>query len=364
MNPYNRPILLLMVSVLAMVSAQAQSAPAPQKAAAASALANPPATIPTRPNAPPRTASAQKVHPKIMQAQVILDRLGFSPGVIDGKEGFTLKLAVAGFQQTHDLPTTGTLDPATTAALGKLAGPAPDLEVTITPADVAGPYVGKLPKREDDQAKLPSLGYSNIMEMLAERYHTTPATLIALNSPETKLAAGSKIKVPNVAATAHDYPAVLPDGYKQTLLGLNVASGQPQADHLVVSKSRKSLSVYGGDNKLLAQFPVTTGSQHDPLPIGHWKVVGASYNPEFHFNPKLFWDAKKGEKKATLQPGPNGPVGVVWLNLSKPHYGIHGTPEPQNIGRTQSHGCIRMTNWDAARLSLMVKPGTPAMFEG
>ena len=108
---------------------------------------------------------------------------------------------------------------------------------------------------------------------------------------------------------------------------------------------------------------MTTGSQHDPLPLGTWKIQGASYNPEYHFNPKLFWDAKKGEKSATLQPGPNGPVGVVWLDLNRPHYGIHGTPEPKNIGRTESHGCVRHTNWDAARLSLMVKPGTPAIFQ-
>lgn len=359
MSRHYRRTIALFVSTLAISSTHAQTAPAPAKATPAPA----PTASPAPANAASRSASAQVADVKIMQAQVILDRLGFSPGVIDGKKGFTLKLALSAFQSTHNLPATGDLDPATVAALGKVAGPTPVLEVTITQPDVTGPYVGPLPKREDDQAELPSLGYANIMEMLAERYHTTPATLVALNSPGTKLAAGAKIKVPNVAVAAHDYPATFPDAYRQTLFGLNVASGQPQADHLVVSKSKRSLSVFDGDNKLLAQFPVTTGSQHDPLPIGHWKVVGASYNPEFHFNPKLFWDAKRGEKKATLQPGPNGPVGVVWLELSKPHYGIHGTPEPQNIGRTQSHGCIRMTNWDAGRLSLMVKPGTPAVFE-
>jgi len=362
MRRYNRSAVLLLTSALGIGSAQAQPAPAPEKAPVAPAHVNPPATAAAPAKAAPR-ASAQMFDAKIMQAQVILDRLGFSPGVIDGKQGFTLKLALAAFQQMHGLPTTGVLDPATTADLAKLGGPPPELEVTLAHSDIVGPYVGRLPKREDDQAKLATLGYASILEMLAERYHTTPVTLVALNSPSTKLGEGAKIKVPNVATAAHDYPAALPDGYKQTLSGLNVASGQPQADHLVVSKSKRSLSVYDGDNKLVAQFPVTTGSQHDPLPIGRWKVLGASYNPEFHFNPKLFWDAKKGEKKATLPPGPNGPVGVVWLDLSKPHYGIHGTPEPQNIGRTQSHGCIRMTNWDAARVSLMVKAGTPAIFE-
>ncbi|MDP9108765.1 MAG: L,D-transpeptidase family protein [Pseudomonadota bacterium] len=359
MRRYRQPMLAALTAVLALSSANAQRASVASGASpgGGTAVLRENTGVATRP-APAQTFDATTLH-----AQVILDRLGFSPGVIDGKQGFTLKLALSAFQQTHNLPVTGTLDAATKAALIKLAALAPLLEVVISQADVAGPYVGALPKREDDQAKLPSLGYANIIEMLAERYHTTPATLTSLNSSDTKMIAGSKISVPNVAVTAHDYPAALPDGYKTTLNGLNVASGQPQAEHLVVSKSKRSLSVYDGDNKLLAQFPVTTGSEHDPLPIGRWKVVGASYNPEFHFNPKLFWDAKKGEKKATLQPGPNGPVGVVWLDLSKQHYGIHGTPEPQNIGRTQSHGCIRMTNWDAARLSLMVKAGTPAIFE-
>lgn len=327
--------------------------------------AEPPATAPgAGNNAQTQLAPAPSaIDAKTFQAQVILDRLGFSPGVVDGKQGFTLKLALSGYQEANKLPITGALDAATTAALSKVAGPAPVVDITITPQDVTGPYVGPLPKREDDQAKLPALGYANILEMLAERYHTTSATLVALNSPQTKLVAGAKIKVPNVATAAHDYPAKLPDEYKQTLAGLNVPSGAPMADHLVVSKSQRSLSVFDDDGKLIAQFPITTGSKHDPLPLGTWKIVGASYNPEFDFNPKLFWDAKKGEKKAMLKPGPNGPVGIVWLDLSKPHYGIHGTPEPQNIGRTESHGCIRLTNWDAGRLSLMVKPGTPALFK-
>ena len=301
--------------------------------------------------------------PKLLQEQVILDRLGFSPGVIDGQEGFTLKLALSGLQKANGLPVTGTVDPKTAGLLGKYGAMPAVIPIKLTQADVAGPYVGPLPHGEDQQAKLSSLGYANILEMLAERYHTTAPTLIALNSPDTKMAVGTAIKVPNVVTAARDYPAALPAAYKQTLAGLNVGSDQPQAAKVVVDKSDRSLSAYDAQGKLIAQFPVTTGSQHDPLPIGTWKIQGASYNPEYHFNPKLFWDAKKGEKSATLQPGPNGPVGVVWLDLNRPHYGIHGTPEPKNIGHTESHGCVRLTNWDAARLSLMVKPGTPAIFQ-
>jgi lipoprotein-anchoring transpeptidase ErfK/SrfK len=123
------------------------------------------------------------------------------------------------------------------------------------------------------------------------------------------------------------------------------------------------LKVYDDQGKLVRQFQVTTGSTHDPLPIGHWKINAADYNPKFHYNPALFWDAKSTDQKAMLPAGPNGPVGVVWLDLSKEHYGIHGTPEPSLIGRTQSHGCVRLANWNAARLALMVKPGTPVIFQ-
>jgi lipoprotein-anchoring transpeptidase ErfK/SrfK len=123
------------------------------------------------------------------------------------------------------------------------------------------------------------------------------------------------------------------------------------------------LRAYDAAGKLLAQFPVTTGSEHDPLPIGDWKILGISRNPDYHFNPKLFWDVSDSKKDALLKPGPNGPVGVVWIDLSKEHYGIHGTSEPASIGNSESHGCVRLTNWDAARLAQMVKSGTKVVFK-
>jgi lipoprotein-anchoring transpeptidase ErfK/SrfK len=130
----------------------------------------------------------------------------------------------------------------------------------------------------------------------------------------------------------------------------------------VVSKSEDTLKAYDEGGKLVALFTVTSGSSHDPLPLGDWKINGVSRNPPFHYNPDLFWDAKATDEKTTLPPGPNGPVGVVWIDLSKEHYGIHGTPEPQTIGRAESHGCVRLTNWDAARLAQMVSPGTKVQF--
>ncbi len=298
----------------------------------------------------------------ILHVQVLLDRLGFTPGVIDGKDGQSLKLALQGFQKARGLQPTGKIDPPTLKVLNAYKAVRPTLMVTLTAADLAGPFVGPLPKDPVAQSKLPSLGYANPMEMLGERFHTTPATLVALNSPQTRLAAGSTIRVPDVVPGSRDYPANLTPEWKQTLASLNVDSNQPKADHIVVDKSDGVLRVYDGGDKVIAQFPATMGSEHDPLPIGHWKIQGASYNPKFHYNSSLFWDAKKDEK-AMLPPGPNGPVGVIWLDLNKPHYGIHGTPSPETIGRAESHGCIRLSNWDAARLSLMVKPGTQALFQ-
>jgi lipoprotein-anchoring transpeptidase ErfK/SrfK len=150
---------------------------------------------------------------------------------------------------------------------------------------------------------------------------------------------GEKIVVPNVVTTTED---------------------TRKAAAIVVRASDMTVSALDSTGNVIAQFPATAGSEHDPLPIGQWKIEGVARNPAFHYNPKLFWDADASHSKATIAAGPNNPVGVVWIELSKPHYGIHGTPEPGRIGHSQSHGCIRLTNWDALRLAALVSPGIPA----
>ena len=300
---------------------------------------------------------------KTLTTQVLLDRLGFGPGPIDGHSGLNLVRALKGFQEANGLDVSGRLDAATTGALAAYAKTPCTIAVTLSPADVAGPFVGPIPDDPADQAKLPAMGYSDLMEELSERYHTTKPTLIALNGADTPLKAGVTIKVPNVRPAATDYPSALRPDWRAMLTQLSVSSDQPQAARIVVDKSDGVLRVYDAQDKLVAQFPATMGSTHDPLPIGNWKIQGTSYLPTFHYNPELFWDAKATDTKETLKPGPNGPVGVVWMDLDKEHYGIHGTATPETIGRTTSHGCIRLSNWDAARLSLIVKPGTPAIFE-
>ncbi|RSU48070.1 L,D-transpeptidase family protein [Sphingomonas sp. S-NIH.Pt15_0812] len=311
----------------------------------------------------PPAAAPVPIDPGLMKMQVVLDRLGFSPGVIDGRPGMSLTAAIKGFQESRGLKTSGEPDAATMAALRPYWGTEATKVLTLDARVLAGPYIDPIPHGEDQQAKLPGLYYRSPLEKLAEMFHTTPQVLVALNSPQTWLRPGSRVTFPNVLPSSRAYDAKLRPDWIATLNGLNVDAVQPQAAKLVVDKSDKVLRVYDKADKLVAQFQVTTGSTHDPLPIGKWTVKGADYNPKFHFNPALFWDADKDDKKAMLPPGPNGPVGVVWLDLSKPHYGIHGTPEPQLIGRTESHGCVRLANWNVARLALMVKPGTPAIFQ-
>jgi lipoprotein-anchoring transpeptidase ErfK/SrfK len=177
-----------------------------------------------------------------------------------------------------------------------------------------------------------------VLEALAEQFHASPALLTALNPGARFDVAGTTITVPSVSTTV-----------------------PPWAAEVRVDDADRSVSVVDESGRTIARYPATTGSRHDPLPRGRWKITGVFWNPPFHYNPRLFWDAERGHARATIQSGPNNPVGVVWIDLSKEHYGIHGTPEPGQISRTQSHGCIRLTNWDAIKLGQQVGEGTSAV---
>jgi lipoprotein-anchoring transpeptidase ErfK/SrfK len=330
--------------------------PGPAAANSAATATTPAADDPLRPASQPETRP-------VMQLQVVLDRQGFSPGVIDGKEGMSLTTALRGFQRAHGLNDTGDVDDRTRAMLAQWDRIPSTRTITIDAGFAAGPFAGPIPHEPEDQARLSALGYSDLLEKLAERYHTTPDTLRALNpAPGFAPRAGAQIVVPNIIGGPVE-SATDDHGWRATLTSLGVAGEQPRAARLVVDKSERVLMAYDADDHLIAQFPATMGSTHDPLPLGRWEIRATAHNPPFHYNPALFWDASPGERRQTLPPGPNGPVGVVWIDLSKEHYGIHGTPAPQTIGRTQSHGCIRLTNWDAARLAQMVRPGITALFQ-
>ena len=300
---------------------------------------------------------------EMLPAQLALDRLGFSPGVLDGKSGASMKLALGGFQKANDLKENGDLDNPTIAALAKANVGPPTRSVRIPAAFAQQSFHPDLPGDAAEQAQLPALGYRNLMEALAERFHTTPETLIALNAVDTPIGAGAVIVVPNLPDIAMPSTDLSARGWDKTLLSLGVSGTQPEVESILVDKSAGWLRTLNSDGAIIGQFPVTTGSARDPLPIGNWTIKGVARNPQFHFNPKLFWDVSDSKDKQLLPPGPNSPVGVVWIDLSKPHYGIHGTGEPRTIGRAESHGCVRMTNWDAARLAGMVKPGTKVVFQ-
>ncbi len=284
-------------------------------------------------------AAAKPGMAQVLRAQVMLDRAHFSSGEIDGATGSNLRAAIGGYQKAKGIAPTGSMNAATWTALN--ADSADALTTyTIADADVAGPFQ-TIPEEMADKAKLPALGFASADESLGEKFHASPALLKRLNPGKDLARAGEQIVVPNVLDTEP-----LPKGAK-----------------IVVSKSARTLTLLDTAGKILAQFPASSGSEHDPLPIGNWKVNGVSKNPTFHYNPKLFWDAKAGDAKATIPAGPNNPVGVAWIDLSKPHYGIHGSPVPETIGKTQSHGCIRLTNWDVAALTASVAGGTDVVLQ-
>ncbi len=275
--------------------------------------------------------------------QVALDRAGFSAGAIDGQLGTSTKRAAEAYRQQDGRDPEPASEPLT--------------NYQIAEGDVAGPFAESIPRDLVEQSKLPALSYTSVVEALAERFHTTPKVLQTLN-PDAAFKAGDQIQVPNVEPFT--VPSAQPNKTKPAAVG---TSGQTASDVVVrVSRSTSSLTVTGADGKIVVFAPVTTGSEHDPLPIGEWKVTVVQFNPPFRYNPDLFWDADPAHTKATIPPGPNGPVGLVWIDLSEEHYGLHGSPEPTQIGKTQSHGCVRLTNWDAVKLAGLVRPGTKVVF--
>lgn len=309
----------------------------------------------------PAEQAEEKMDGTIFHAQVLLDRAGFSPGVIDGLKGISFEHAVRGFQTARGLQETGQLDNPTRQAL--LQDKAPSVRrLRIDESDARGPFVGQIPKDPADQAKMERLAYRNLLEKIAEKFHTTPATIIALNDPKQALRAGTVLRLPNVLPASRDYGNVKPE-VAQLLSDLNVSSQQPKATKIVVDKSDKVVRLFAEGDRLIAQFPATLGSDKDPLPLGNWKVNSVAFNPPFKYQPQLFWDVDDSKEEQLLPPGPNGPVGLVWVDLSKEHLGIHGTNAPETIKRAESHGCVRLTNWDVARLTQMIEDGMPVVFQ-
>lgn len=286
--------------------------------------------------------SGAKISPSVIKLEVMLDRLHFSPGVIDGHDGDNLRKALAAFAQNHGSNAGQPLSPD---LWSKLIDASPEPVVTrytISKADLKGPFSRKIPSRFEQQAKLKRLSYRDPEEELAERFHMNENLLRRLNPHQRFDRAGTGLIVTNIQPVP--------------------AESRVKAAKVEVDKAAHQVRALAENGSPLAVYPASIGSDEKPAPSGSSTVVRVVHWPNYTYNPAYHFKGVKARKVFTIQPGPNNPVGSVWIDLSLASYGIHGTPDPERVGKTYSHGCIRLTNWDAEELATVVQKGTPVLF--
>jgi lipoprotein-anchoring transpeptidase ErfK/SrfK len=305
----------------------------------------------------PGSKPSGKLSPLILKAQVLLSRAKFSPGVIDARRGENFEKALRAFQAVHGLQTTGTLDESTWKALSGISQDDAVRSYTISKADVKGPFVERIPKDFREMAQFDYLAYRSPRELIAEKFRMSGDLLSALNQRTDFDEPDIEIVVANVA------PFEIPRSSGKSGNGASGNVGQRgSSTRLEVNKSERAVRLFDDSDRLIAYFPASIGSPEKPAPSGELEVAKITYNPHYRYNPEYAFKGQKASEPVTIAPGPNGPVGLVWIGLSEESYGIHGTPEPERISKTESNGCIRLTNWDAVALAGHVAKGTKVTF--
>jgi lipoprotein-anchoring transpeptidase ErfK/SrfK len=283
--------------------------------------------------------SEDSISPLAVKVQVLLDRARFSPGEIDGRFGDNVEKALQAFAEANGLASGKILTPEIWSRLQQGSGDAAIAEYVLTERDIKGPYIEKLPTKMEDMKSLKALDYTGSKEALSERFHMSQDLLVALNPAQKFDHAGAKINVVNLPNQA---PA--------------------KTARIEVDKARETVRAFAKDGTLIAFYPASVGSEEKPTPSGTLKVVSIQSNPTYRYDPEYKFKGVKSTKPFTINAGPNNPVGTMWIGLSQAGYGIHGTNEPSRVSKTESHGCVRLTNWDVTRLAQSLKKGVAVTF--